>query len=204
MNEKNVKRFISLCIAIFLLIVTVIVSFDFRPYSVGRGTGVDASVTTIKDMSDVMDSYSYISSKNQNLNVASARLTEEKDLKYTSGSVKETTYLSLSESTWENDNDYYNNYDYKNNQSTQTILTRTLYVYYTENATVYHSEGNLSYNAFKKKFYSNSSESSSDQESTSYNLEFNVDLYLSAERVLFKLSKFNYNYFYKKHIFYVK
>lgn len=183
-----VKRLIAGAIALGLLTTAIVFSYEAPVVRVGKGSGEDAQVVSLEDMSNVLHSVRSLGTSGY---AASLSSEEQTPSRYSSVTVTEATNM-LSE------NSYTGN---ASSSSSQTSFRRKLKIALTENAAYYHSEGQMAshslyeehsyYPYFNEEGSMDSYLTRSEREYKTYT-DFSIEIYMSAETVLLKVDRLEY------------
>lgn len=184
-----VKRLIAGAIALGLLTTAIVFSYEAPVVRVGKGSGEDAQVVSLEDMSNVLHSVRSLGTSGYAASLSSEAQTPSR---YSSVTVTEATNM-LSE------NSYTGN---ASSSSSQTSFRRKLKIALTENAAYYHSEGQMAshslyeehsyYPYFNEEGSMDSYLTRSEREYKTYT-DFSIEIYMSAETVLLKVDRFEYS-----------
>ena len=170
-----VKRLIAGAIALGLLTTAIVFSYEAPVVRVGKGSGEDAQVVSLEDMSNVLHSVRSLGTSGY---AASLSSEEQTPSRYSSVTVTEATNM-LSE------NSYTGN---ASRSSSQTSFRRKLKIALTENAAYYQSEGQMASHSTSER---NGDGTRTKRENKTYT-DFSIEIYMSAETVLLKVDRFEY------------
>lgn len=186
MTRKYLNRIISLVVCTVLLIVSLILLYEKNAYSIGKGNGKSATVSTMEELNDVLKSVSYLSENNGFPEGGADGL-----IKHNSVTVTETTDFRSVMYKEESAKS-------KTAHARATVsLQRMLVMCYTESEVVYRSAGKI---IMAEEIYDSTSlgtTSISTKIENNSAINFAVDVYINTEKVLIKIGQWDYDYYYK-------
>lgn len=189
------RRMIVGLVSFALLAGAIVLSYDPPVVIVGKGTGENAQIRSIEDMSDVLQSLKSLGEA-ENAMTLSLDSGENAAQRYSSVTVTENTNMLSDRS--HSEGDY--------SSSSYVSFRRKLQIALTSNAAYYVSEGQMISRSSSEQtvrhtlqngqFYSTTTE----RESKIF-LDFSINIYMSASYVLLKVNRLEYSsYDYYKYI----
>lgn len=178
------KKYISLIVCSVLLAIAVIAGTPKNSDVIyGRGNGQDYKVNTIEQFAEVLDffkDYQLVSSneKSAKSGISGFDSSADEDSTESKKDYTSATFYNKSRGAI--------NYSYSYSgmsSSSKTTFMRELTIYFTQTAVYYKSVGTV----MSKSSYSSGDES----ESVSSIMDFDIDIYMTAEHCYIKFNKFN-------------
>ncbi|MGN0817346.1 MAG: hypothetical protein ACI4L9_00110 [Candidatus Coproplasma sp.] len=199
------KKIINLTVSVALMIAAGVFSINTKAVTTGAGSGQNSSVNTLEEVNDLLTSIEHIQAnllmKSEPTTVA---CTSEYDVNqetehfsHTSVTFKEITESSSSKSIRENNSN--EKVSQTENTDSFASLNRNLTAYFTDNQVYYVSIGNIISKSKAHNYisYKDSSYSYNTDYESYMSLKFNMELYLSTDKAMFKMNEWDAIYYYR-------
>lgn len=177
-RKIDVKKIVCLSICVVLIIVACIVGVDYNSIGLKSGSGKNARMTSLDDMSDMLTSFSgQLSGFDYSKQSASLKAKEgdTSAAKYTSVTIHEQT-SGYAKSRY-------------GEQFSTTTIQRSMDIGITSKETYYHVVATMSYDARMKEY---DKETNSTEMKNHYSdIEIDLEMYMSENRFLLRFNKFS-------------